>query len=110
MGPIVAVIPVRMGSSRFPGKPLALPHELPMAEHVFRRLKLCSQVDEVCVATCDDEIRDLAEGFGAGVIMTSAAHQRATDRVAEAAEHLAGEIIVMVQGDEPTSTPINFVP
>ena len=76
-----------------------------MIEHVFRRVKLCSQLEEVYVATCDEEIRNVAEGFGARVIMTSATHERATDRVAEAAEHFEAEIIVMVQGDEPMITP-----
>ena len=105
MDRIVAVIPVRMASSRFPGKPLAPLHGLPMVEHVFRRAKLCSQLDDVYVATCDEEIRDVAEAFGAEVIMTSAAHERATDRVAEAVEHLAADIVVMIQGDEPMITP-----
>ena len=76
-----------------------------MIEHVFRRVKRCSQLDEVYVATCDDEIRNAAEGFGARVIMTSPAHERATDRVADAAEHFAADIVVMVQGDEPMITP-----
>ena len=105
MDRIVAVIPARMASSRFPGKPLALLHGLPMIEHVFRRAKLCSQLDDVYVATYDEEIRDVAEAFGAGVIMTSAAHERATDRVAEAVEHFAADIVVMIQGDEPMITP-----
>jgi 3-deoxy-manno-octulosonate cytidylyltransferase (CMP-KDO synthetase) len=100
----VAVIPVRMASSRFPGKPLAPLHGLPMIEHVFRRAKLCSQLDDVVVATCDEEIRRVAECFGAKVIMTSAAHERATDRVAEAAEHFAADLVVMIQGDEPMIT------
>jgi len=94
-----------MASTRFPGKPLALLHGLPMIEHVFRRAKLCSELDDVYVATCDEEIRAVAEGFDAKVIMTSAAHERATDRVAEASEHFAADIIVMVQGDEPLITP-----
>jgi 3-deoxy-manno-octulosonate cytidylyltransferase (CMP-KDO synthetase) len=76
-----------------------------MIEHVFRRVKLCSDVDEVYVATCDEDIRDVAEGFGAKVIMTSAAHERATDRVAEAVEHFAADTLVMIQGDEPMITP-----
>jgi 3-deoxy-manno-octulosonate cytidylyltransferase (CMP-KDO synthetase) len=101
----VAVIPVRMASSRFPGKPLAPLHELPMIEHVVRRAKRCSQLDDVYVATCDEEIRHVAEGFGAKVIMTSPAHKRATDRVAEAAEHFEADIVVMIQGDEPMITP-----
>ena len=102
---VVAVIPARMGSSRFPGKPLAPLQGLPMIEHVFRRAQLCDQLDEVYVATCDDEIRAVAQGFGAIVIMTSATHERATDRVAEAAEHFASDVVVMIQGDEPMITP-----
>src|ERR1044071_1828995 len=105
MDRVVAVIPVRMGSSRFPGKPLALLHGLPMVEHVYRRAQLCDQLDEVYVATCDDEIRAVVQGFGATLIMTSATHERATDRVAEAAEHFHADIIVMIQGDEPMITP-----
>jgi len=76
-----------------------------MIEHVFRRARLCPQLDEVYVATCDEEIREVAARFGAKVIMTSAAHERATDRVAEAAKHFAADIIVMIQGDEPMITP-----
>jgi len=76
-----------------------------MVEHVFRRAKRCPRLDEVYVATCDQEIRNVAESFGAPVIMTSATHERATDRVAEAAEHFAADAIVMVQGDEPMVTP-----
>ena len=102
---ITTVIPARMASSRFPGKPLASLHGLPMIEHVFRRAKLCSQLDEVYVATCDDDIRDAALGFGARVIMTSNTHERASDRVAEAAEHFSADVVVMIQGDEPMITP-----
>ena len=102
---VVAVIPARMGSSRFPGKPLAPLHGLSMIEHVFRRAQLCDQVNDVYVATCDDEIRAAAQSFGATVIMTSMAHERATDRVAEAAEHFAADVVVMIQGDEPMITP-----
>jgi len=105
MDRIVAVIPARMASSRFPGKPLAPLHGLPMVEHVFRRATLCPRLDDVYVATCDQEIRNVAESFGAPVIMTSAIHERATDRVAEAIEHLAADTIVMIQGDEPMITP-----
>ena len=105
MEPIVAVIPVRMASSRLPGKPLAQLHGLPMIEHVFRRAKRCSRLDEVYVATCDDEIREVSQQLGARVIMTSKEHQRATDRTAEAADHFAAETIVMIQGDEPMITP-----
>jgi 3-deoxy-manno-octulosonate cytidylyltransferase (CMP-KDO synthetase) len=102
---VVAVIPARMGSSRFPGKPLAPLLGRPMIEHVFRRAAMCDRLDAVYVATCDEEIRAAVEGFGGAVLMTSDAHERASDRVAEAAEHVRADIVVMIQGDEPMSTP-----
>jgi 3-deoxy-manno-octulosonate cytidylyltransferase (CMP-KDO synthetase) len=54
---IIGVIPARMGSSRFPGKPLATLLGRPMIEHVVRRAEMCQQLDAVVVATCDQEIR-----------------------------------------------------
>jgi 3-deoxy-manno-octulosonate cytidylyltransferase (CMP-KDO synthetase) len=102
---IVAVIPARMGSARFPGKPLAPIRGLPMIEHVYRRTAMCTLVSDVFIATCDQEIRAATEAFGGKAIMTSTAHQRASDRVAEAAEELAADVVVMVQGDEPMTHP-----
>jgi 3-deoxy-manno-octulosonate cytidylyltransferase (CMP-KDO synthetase) len=101
----VAVIPARMGSSRFPGKPLAPIGGRPMVEHVYKRVALAEAIDGVYVATCDDEIARATETFGGRAIMTSTRHERASDRVAEAAESLDAEIVVMVQGDEPLTTP-----
>jgi 3-deoxy-manno-octulosonate cytidylyltransferase (CMP-KDO synthetase) len=106
----IAIIPARMGSSRFPGKPLALILGRPMIEHVFRRVSRCEILDAVYIATCDDEIRSAVENFGGKVIMTSASHVRASDRVAEAADRIeaagepASDIVVMIQGDEPMIT------
>lgn len=80
-----------------------------MIEHVFRRAMLCERLDAVYVATCDDGIRSIVEGFGGSVLMTSAAHERASDRVAEAAERIEADIVVMVQGDEPMITPSMIV-
>jgi 3-deoxy-manno-octulosonate cytidylyltransferase (CMP-KDO synthetase) len=100
-----------MGSSRFPGKPLALLLGRPMIEHVFRRVSESEILDAVYVATCDDEIRTVVEGFGGEVVMTSSAHVRASDRVAEGADLVeaggtsASDIVVMIQGDEPMITP-----
>ena len=103
---VAAVIPVRMGSSRFPGKPLTLIHGLTMVEHVYRRVAMCQSLDAgVYVATPDDEIARAVESFGGAVVMTSPAHQRASDRVAEAAKELDADIVVMIQGDEPLITP-----
>ncbi len=102
---IVAIIPARMGSSRFPGKPLAPILDRPMIEHVYRRTRLCRTLDDVFVATCDDEIYQSVEAFGGKAIMTSASHERASDRVAEAAADMDSDVIVMVQGDEPMTVP-----
>ncbi len=102
---IVAVIPARMGSSRFPGKPLAPILGCSMIEHVYRRTAMCSALDDVFVATCDQEIMDSVNTFGGKAIMTSNSHQRASDRVAEAAASFSADIIVMIQGDEPMTYP-----
>ncbi len=102
---IVAVIPARMRSSRFPGKPLARIAGRPMIEHVVYRAAMFDRLDAVYVATCDEEIRTLVEGFGGKVIMTSDLHERASDRAAEAAERLEADVVVMIQGDEPMITP-----
>ena len=102
---IIAVIPARMGSSRFSGKPLAPLLGRPMIEHVYRRARLCPGLADVIVATCDEEIRVAAEGFGAPVAMTSDRHERASDRVAEAAARSDADVIMLLQGDEPMIYP-----
>ena len=108
---IVAVIPARMASTRFPGKPMALIHGIPMIGHCFLRVRMCTDLQETYVATCDKEIYDYIESIGGQAVMTSSRHERASDRAAEAMlelENRSGEridILVMVQGDEPMDTP-----
>jgi len=102
---IVAIIPARMAATRFPGKPLENILGLPLVEHVRRRVSLCNIVNEVYVATCDDEIRNAVEAYDGKVIMTSSAHERCTDRIEEAAQGLEADIIINVQGDEPLILP-----
>lgn len=102
---VVGVIPARMGSSRFPGKPLAKIHGKTMIEHVFQRSRMSKSLDELYVATCDKEIAEEVERFGGKSIMTSACHERCTDRVAEAVERSQAEIVVIIQGDEPMVYP-----
>ncbi len=100
-----AVIPARMGSSRFPGKPLAKIRGLTMLEHIYKRVAMASGLDGVYIATCDQEIVDAVEAFGGKAIMTADTHQRASDRTAEATERLDVDIVCMVQGDEPLTHP-----
>lgn len=102
---IAAIIPARMGSSRFPGKPLAMILGRPMIEHVYRRTILCQKLNAVFIATCDKEIFESVESFGGQAIMTSPTHQCASDRVAEAAADLDCDVVVMIQGDEPMTHP-----
>jgi len=101
---VAAVIPARMASTRYPGKPLADIHGMTTVEHVYRRTVMSESVDETYVATPDDEIREDVERFGGKYIMTGE-HTRATDRVAEAAEHLEADVVIVMQGDEPLVYP-----
>lgn len=107
----IGIIPARMASSRFPGKPLAAIHGIPMVGHVYFRSRLSGALEAVYIATCDDEIRRYAESIGAPCIMTAHTHERASDRAAEAMlkiEKQTGrkaDIVVMIQGDEPMITP-----
>ena len=102
---ITGIIPARMASSRFPGKPLIDLMGFTMIEHVWLRSKLCEQIDEVYIATCDTEIKNKAEKFGAKVIMTDSSHEMCMDRVVEAAGNIKSDIIIVIQGDEPLITP-----
>ena len=81
---VVAVIPARMASSRFPGKPMALIHGIPMIGHCYLRVRMCQQIEETYVATCDTEIYEYIISIGGKAIMTSHSHERASDRAAEA--------------------------
>lgn len=101
---VAAVIPARMGSTRYPGKPLCDIQGMAMIEHVYRRTRMSDTIDETYVATPDEEIREETESFGGEAIMTGS-HIRATDRVAEAAESLDAGIVVVMQGDEPLVYP-----
>jgi 3-deoxy-manno-octulosonate cytidylyltransferase (CMP-KDO synthetase) len=108
---VAALIPARMGSSRFPGKPLARLLGKPMIGHVYERTAQNSQLAVTAVATCDQEIADYVRSIGGRAVWTGAHHERASDRCAEALEKLESEdgcrydIVVMVQGDEPMLHP-----
>ena len=108
---VLALIPARLASTRFPNKPLAQILEKSMLQHIVERVQLCKEIDQVAVATCDQEIIDHIQGLGHQAIMTSDRHERASDRCAEAvtklekSENTKYDIVVMVQGDEPMTDP-----
>ncbi|MDO8488568.1 MAG: 3-deoxy-manno-octulosonate cytidylyltransferase [Candidatus Omnitrophota bacterium] len=101
----IVVIPARMASSRFPGKPLKKILGRSMIEHVWRRACLCSRVNRVVIATCDQLILDECKRIGAQGIMTSDKHSSCVDRVAEAAQKISADVIINLQGDIPLVHP-----
>jgi 3-deoxy-manno-octulosonate cytidylyltransferase (CMP-KDO synthetase) len=108
---IIGIIPARLASTRFPGKPLSPILGMPMLGHVFFRSKMSTLLDEVYVATCDQEIAHYTKSLGGQAIMTADTHERASDRTADALltiENMTGarpDIVVMIQGDEPMVVP-----
>ena len=108
---ILALIPARMGSSRFPGKPMISILGKPMIGHVYERVSSSPLLNLTAVATCDKEVYDYIESIGGTAVMTGDYHERASDRCAEALEKLEKlnntryDIVVMIQGDEPMTHP-----
>ena len=100
-GKILAVIPARWGSTRFPGKPIVDILGKPMIQWVSEQALKANLINEVVIATDDKRIYDVVFGFGGKAIMTSSSHQSGTDRVAEIAKNVECDIVVNVQGDEP---------
>lgn len=98
---IIGIIPARYGSSRFPGKPLAMLGDKPMIQHVYERAS--SVLPEVAVATDDERIFNVVKAFGGVAVMTSTEHRSGTDRCLEAYEKLGtdADVIINIQGDEP---------
>jgi len=100
---VVAVIPSRYGSTRFPGKPLALINNKPMIQWVYEKVEKINEIDAVYVATDDKRIFDAVNSFNGKVIMTSSENNSGTDRIAEALSKIPQkfDIVLNVQGDEP---------
>ena len=102
---IIAIIPARYGSTRFPGKSLIMIKNKPMIQWVYERAKRSQLISTVIVATDDERIRKAVLSFGGEAIMTSPEHATGTDRIAEVANKLECDIVVNVQGDEPLIHP-----
>lgn len=110
MSRAVCIIPARMGSSRFPGKPLEPLLGLALILHIYERCKLYTGFDRVVVATCDDVIHQAVIGHGGESVMTADTHERCTDRTQEAIANLElgladDDFVLMVQGDEVLVSP-----
>jgi len=109
---VIAVIPARYASTRFPGKPLALLAGHPVIEHVYGGALNARCCDRVVVATDDDRIADAVTAFGGQVVLTRADHPSGTDRIVEACTTLGvadpDAVIVNVQGDEPLIRPTDI--
>lgn len=103
---ILAVIPARYASTRFPGKPLISIAGKPMIERVWERARRASLVSQVIVATDDERIVKAVKSFGGEAVLTRADHRSGTERVAEVAvAHADAEIVANVQGDMPLIEP-----
>jgi 3-deoxy-manno-octulosonate cytidylyltransferase (CMP-KDO synthetase) len=102
---VVAIIPARYNSTRFPGKPLAILKGKILIQHVYEQASAASLVDTVVVATDDERIFDAVTSFGGRAVMTSHSHESGTDRIAEAAGKMECELVINIQGDEPFIKP-----
>ena len=99
---IACIIPARYGSTRLPGKPLAMIGNKPMIQRVYEQVSKATEIHEVIVATDDERVYDAVTQFGGQVMMTRTDHLTGTDRLAEvAAARTDIDVIINVQGDEP---------
>lgn len=102
---IIAVIPARYKSTRFPGKPLADICGKPMIWWVYNQALKVKQFDKIYVATDDERIKDVCDKNNMNVIMTNTEHPTGTDRVGEVAEKIKADLYINIQGDEPLIEP-----
>ena len=107
---VLGIIPARYSSLRFPGKPLVDIAGKSMIQRVYEQAIKCKDLNKVLVATDDDKIFNHVKLFNGNVIITSSNHQSGTDRCAEAVEKIGEDydIIINIQGDEPTINPFQI--
>jgi 3-deoxy-manno-octulosonate cytidylyltransferase (CMP-KDO synthetase) len=101
---IVGIIPARYGSTRFPGKPLALIAGKPLIQHVVERCQKARTLSEVIVATDDTRVWEVAQNF-CRAEMTAPDHPSGSDRIAEVARNCPCDGVINIQGDEPLIDP-----
>ena len=102
---VLAVIPARLKSTRFPGKVIAPLDGKPLVAHTYARTVQAELVTETVVATDDETVAEALRPYDIPVVMTRSDHPSGTDRIAEVAENSDAQIVVNVQGDEPLIEP-----
>jgi 3-deoxy-manno-octulosonate cytidylyltransferase (CMP-KDO synthetase) len=102
---VTVVIPARYGSSRFPGKPIAMLGPKPIIQHVYEQAAACRLVSDVVVATDDVRIQQTVQDFGGQAVLTREDFRSGTDRVASVAQARPGRLFVNLQGDEIPADP-----
>ena len=102
---VVAVIPARYASQRLPAKMLLHETGRPLLQHVYERVASARRIGRVVVATDDERIREAVRGFGGEAVLTSPDRRNGTERVAEAARSIPGDVFLNIQGDEPEVPP-----
>lgn len=103
---VIAIIPARLYSTRLPNKLLLDLAGKPLILHTLEQTKKAKNISRVIVAADSEEILKLIENSGNEAVLTSLKHQSGSDRIAEVAENVPeNSIIVNVQGDEPLISP-----
>lgn len=105
---VVGIIPARLAAVRLPNKPLLDIAGKPMIWWVWHHAKQAKTLSEVMVATPDEQIAEVVRGFGGIAVLTSPRHRSGTERLAEVAQELSADIVVNIQGDEPSMPPENI--
>ena len=105
---VLACIPARYDSTRFPAKVLAKDTGKFLIQHTYERACLAKIPEKVIIAADDKKIAEAADSFGAQCIMTSTNHKSGTDRIAQAAADIETDIIINIQADEPEIDPQNI--
>lgn len=109
---IIGIIPARMASTRFPMKMLADVNGTPLIQLTYQNALRCKKLDDLLVATDDQRIYEVVKSFGGKVVMTSVDCPSGSDRIAEAMRNTPeiqdAEIVINIQGDEPTIDPMTI--
>ena len=103
---VLAVIPARLGSTRFPEKVIRNVRGKPLVQYAYEAACSCSLIDKTIVAVDDPKVQKIVESFGGEAVMTSQLHPSGSDRVFEAAQKFQYEIVLNLQADEPLITPV----